>query len=44
MPVVGTFVPMTFIAFPGHAISGLRSSWTLLGWRLVARIKEVTLQ
>jgi len=35
---------MTFIAFPGHAISRLRRSWTLLGWLLVAGVKEVTLQ
>ena len=27
-------------ALPGHATLRLRSSWTLLGWRLVARIGE----
>jgi hypothetical protein len=28
---------MTLIAFPGHA----GRCWTLLGWRLVARIRDM---
>jgi hypothetical protein len=32
---------MTILAFPGHTTCSLRSSWPLLGWRLVARIGEL---
>ena len=32
---------MTVIAFPGHTTRSPRSSWPLLGWRLVARIGDM---
>jgi hypothetical protein len=32
---------MNVIAFPGHNTCSPRSSWPLLGWRLVARIDMV---
>ena len=32
---------MTIIAFPGHTTSSPRSSWPLLGGRLVARISDM---
>jgi hypothetical protein len=31
-------------AFPGHATCSLRSCWSLLGWRLVARIGDMVKQ
>jgi hypothetical protein len=35
---------MTITALPGHATYCLRSFWTLLGWRLVARTMTTDLR
>ena len=35
---------MTVIAFPGHAMNRLRSSWTLPRWRSVARIGAMAVE